>query len=286
MDKEAEEEQKKKDSKKVSESSIPDDLGRPDPFYQEYDRNELDSNRPEIMGDTHIDVTSPIHNPDAPFAVQYDTSSGSYDVVNTGSGQIIAPSVASDPTGAKLISDYFNRTFEKNSSRFPTDPESPIVERILENAKKYASKKILENINAANWPVDSMGQYKGKPLSTDNVLGTSMKDTGKPVITKGKSQKDTSKSEETIETDESEETDTKKESPKKTNSNGERSPLTVAKKSTQASATTDQKILTKSQTGERSPLTGANSRKDKVAEPKKAPSFLKKEKQSTAEARL
>ena len=46
---------------------------------------------------------------------------------------------------------------------------------------------IDENINAANWPVDTMGQYKGEPMSTD--FGKHCKDTAPPKETKGSSKK-------------------------------------------------------------------------------------------------
>ena len=284
-----------KDKKlKESPNSIEYPMG--DPFYQEYYANQ----DPITSEPITINVTDPVHNPKSPFAVVYNPASGMFDIINTGTGKIITPSVSPTANSARMMVDYYNRSFEQNPS-FPSNLSNiseSIKKRLFEGAKEFVEQKtrksydcgyeaqksgkkvqscpkdldqdswkkgwndakkgerkeFSENINATNWPIENTGQYKGKPLTNDNMLGSSKSTVGKSTKPK--------------ETDESEKPkDVKKvENPKQDkksipNTNGEKSPLTSVVKKEEKKPNPAQN---KDRKGQTSPLSNTTGKKTLV----------------------
>jgi hypothetical protein len=62
---------------------------------------------------------------------------------------------------------YDDQKASKPIQSCPKDLDQDKYKQGWKDAKAGKKKEIDENINAANWPVNSMGQYKGDPFETD-----------------------------------------------------------------------------------------------------------------------
>jgi hypothetical protein len=153
--------------------------------------------------ESEFNITGAIHNPKAPFAPRYEARTGAYDMIYTATNKIVAESIAYTDNSATTIVNHYNTLFARNPrlvpknifedaatlskkhtaksynsgyddqkakkpiNSCPKDLDQDKYKKGWNDAKAGKKKEIEENINAANWPVDSMGQYKGKTPAPD-----------------------------------------------------------------------------------------------------------------------
>jgi hypothetical protein len=78
-----------------------------------------------------------------------------------------AATLSKKHTAKSYNSGYDDQKAKKPINSCPKDLDQDKYKKGWNDAKAGKKKEIEENINAANWPVDSMGQYKGKTPAPD-----------------------------------------------------------------------------------------------------------------------